>query len=140
MAENFLRGLTSQSEKQEALVVGLSGDLGSGKTAFVKCIAEVLGVPDVVTSPTFILEKIYSIPTESILGNQFTKMIHIDAYRLEAGYEMSPLGWDAILKDKHNLILLEWPEKVSSAMPKDINMLSFKYVDEGVRCITGLTN
>ena len=122
--------------KETAMVVGLSGDLGSGKTAFTKCTADILGITDVVTSPTFILEKIYIIPRGTIVGERFTKLIHIDAYRLEGGIEMEALDWHALLADKHNLILIEWPEQVIDAMPKDMRKVSFEYVSEGVRAVT----
>ena len=58
IAKNFIDKLT---EKKEATVVGLSGDLGSGKTTFTKFIASLLGVSENVTSPTFVIEKIYKI-------------------------------------------------------------------------------
>ena len=119
-------------------MVGLSGDLGSGKTAFTKCLASALGITDVVTSPTFILEKVYIIPRGSLVGERFTKLIHIDAYRLHSASEMRALDWDALLADEHNLILLEWPEQVKEVLPKDIMMLSFEYVDEGVRRVGGI--
>ncbi len=135
-AEDFLRSLVKLPSSGRATVVGLSGDLGSGKTAFVKCIASALGITDTVTSPTFILEKVYIISRGSLAGGRFTKLIHIDAYRLEGGIEMTALDWSALLADEHNLIFLEWPENVLDVMPKDMIKLSFEYVDEGVRKIT----
>lgn len=70
-----------------ATVVGLSGDLGAGKTAFTKCIAKSLGVEDTVTSPTFVIEKIYELQNQ-----KFTHLIHIDAYRLDKSDELLNLG------------------------------------------------
>lgn len=137
LAEDFFRVLMQKPVKDTAVVVGLSGDLGAGKTAFTKCAASILGIDEVVTSPTFILEKIYIIPRESIVGDRFTKLIHIDAYRLEEGKEMRALDWDALLLDEHNLIFLEWPEHVESVLPDDMIKLSFEYAGEGVRQVTG---
>lgn len=131
----FLKAVSQKEPKETATVVGLSGDLGAGKTAFTKCVASILGITEVITSPTFILEKIYIIPRGGILGERFTKLIHIDAYRLESEKEMKALDWEALLLDEHNLILLEWPEKVSEAMPKDTINISFEYAGEGVRNI-----
>lgn len=91
-----------------ATVVLLSGDLGAGKTAFVKAVAQTLGIEGVVNSPTFVLEKIYQIPNDKRYG----RLIHIDAYRLEGREELAPLAFDEFLKDPRNLIMLEWPEKV----------------------------
>ncbi len=136
VAAGFLGGLAEESLKDNAIVVGLSGGLGSGKTAFTKCIADVLGIKDVITSPTFVLEKIYIIPRGSIMGDNFTKLIHIDAYRLDGEGDMVALDWEALTADKHNLILIEWPEQVEEVMPKDMIKISFEYVDEGVRRIS----
>ncbi|MHB1118270.1 MAG: tRNA (adenosine(37)-N6)-threonylcarbamoyltransferase complex ATPase subunit type 1 TsaE [Minisyncoccota bacterium] len=136
-AEGFLRWLASGASKETATVVGLSGDLGAGKTAFVKCVAAALGIEEVVTSPTFILEKVYLIPRDSVVDGRFLKLIHVDAYRLHSGDEMRALDWSVILADKTNLVFLEWPEQVADALPQDMINLSFEYVGEGVRRITG---
>lgn len=136
VALGFLEALTQKPLKDTATVVGLSGDLGAGKTAFVKCVASILGINEIVTSPTFILEKVYIIPRGSVMGERFTKLIHIDAYRLEGGKEMRALDWNAILLDEHNLIFMEWPEKVEDALPEDMMKLTFEYAGEGVRSIT----
>lgn len=137
VAEGFLKALMQKPLKETATVVGLSGDLGAGKTAFVKCVASILGISELVTSPTFILEKVYIIPRGSVVGERYTKLIHIDAYRLEDGKEMRALDWNSLLLDEHNLIFMEWPKQVESALPKDMLNLSFEYAGEGVRQITG---
>ena len=129
----FLRGRTP--EEMHATVIGLSGDLGAGKTAFVKCVADILGIRETITSPTFILEKIYAIPRGSLVEGYFTKLIHIDAYRLHDGSEMHALEWKALLANPANIIFLEWPEHVASAMPKNFTKISFEYVDEKTRKI-----
>jgi len=114
----------------EATVVGLYGDLGSGKTAFTKCVAELLGIKDEITSPTFVIEKIYALQHQ-----QFTHFIHIDAYRLESELELVNLGWKELLKNPQNLIFIEWPEKVSGAMPILHKKIFFTFVDEKTRKI-----
>ncbi|MFZ2303743.1 MAG: tRNA (adenosine(37)-N6)-threonylcarbamoyltransferase complex ATPase subunit type 1 TsaE [Minisyncoccia bacterium] len=137
VADGFLKTIAGKPLKETATVVGLSGDLGAGKTAFVKCVASILGITEVVTSPTFILEKVYIIPRGSVVGERFTKLIHIDAYRLEGGKEMRALDWNSLLLDEHNLIFMEWPEKVEDALPNDMIGISFEYVNEGVRRVEG---
>mgnify|MGYP001604197970 CR=1 FL=1 len=136
VAEGFLHEVAQIPSEKRATVVGLSGDLGAGKTAFVKCIADVLGIKETITSPTFILEKVYTIPRGSLLGACFTKLIHIDAYRLHSGSEMRALDWDTITRDPANLIFIEWPEQVTEVMPKETISLSFEYVNESTRKIT----
>ncbi|MFZ2167751.1 MAG: tRNA (adenosine(37)-N6)-threonylcarbamoyltransferase complex ATPase subunit type 1 TsaE [Minisyncoccia bacterium] len=100
---------------QGATLVTLSGELGAGKTAFTKAVASKLGVGEVVTSPTFVLEKIYLLGGETA---KFGRLVHIDAYRLESGKDLAALGFDELMQDSGNLILLEWPEKVAEALPE----------------------
>jgi tRNA threonylcarbamoyladenosine biosynthesis protein TsaE len=101
-----------------ATLVTLSGELGAGKTAFTKAVAHILGVGETVTSPTFVLEKIYSIDFARDENTKaFSRLVHIDAYRLESGSDLAPLGFDELMQDAGNLILLEWPEKVQDALP-----------------------
>lgn len=135
VAEGFLRDVAQTPSEKRATIVGLSGDLGAGKTAFVKCVADVLGIRETITSPTFILEKVYTIPRGPLLGARFTKLVHIDAYRLEGGNEMHALGWEEIIADPQNLILIEWPEQVADAMPKEMTVIHFEYVDEKTRTV-----
>ena len=111
-----------------ALVVGLYGDLGSGKTAFTQAVAKYLGVKETVTSPTFVIEKIYKLEN----GN-FDHLIHIDAYRLESGKELIHLGWEEISKNPKNIIFIEWPERVAEILPKDIKKIRFTFSNENTR-------
>ena len=105
-AEAFVVSLAPQ--EGGATLVTLSGELGAGKTAFVKAIANALGVKESVTSPTFVLEKIYTLEHPV---SKFRRLVHIDAYRLQGPTELAPLGFDELMKEPGNLILLEWPEK-----------------------------
>ena len=113
----------------EAIVLGLYGDLGSGKTTFTKSFISSFGVKQTVTSPTFVIEKIYKLPKK----NKFNHIIHIDAYRLNDENEMKDLGWDKILNDPKNIILIEWPERISDILPKNTKRIYFKFVDENKR-------
>ena len=116
--------------RQEALVVALSGELGAGKTTFVQGIAKALGVEESVTSPTFVLEKIYALD-----GRRFSHLVHIDAYRLKGAHELESLGWKELLADSGNLILLEWPEHVAALIPEDAIRIRFDIAGDG-RIIT----
>ena len=114
-----------------ACILALQGDLGSGKTAFTKGIAKAFGVTEEVTSPTFVIEKVYQLTDQ-----KFEHLIHIDAYRLESVDELRSLGWDEIASDPQNCIVLEWPEKVESIIPDTAHTLTFTFVDEDTRKIT----
>ncbi len=114
--------LSKLSQGESAVVVALSGDLGAGKTTFTKELAKLLGVSDVVASPTFVIEKVYPIDIKG-----FTTLIHIDAYRMETAEEIVRLGWGEIIADPANIICIEWPEKVGDAIPKTAIKISFKH-------------
>ena len=116
------------SKKDEATLVALSGELGSGKTTFVQCAARALGVKETITSPTFVIMKKFSI-----FNFQFSNLYHIDAYRLESGEELAKLGFEEIVADSHNLIFLEWPENVAKVLPKDYLTIKFSFIDENTR-------
>ena len=129
IAGEFLNNL--KMNKNGATVVGLYGDLGSAKTIFVKALAKLLDVKEVITSPTFVIIKRFNI--SSLLKYQISSLIHIDSYRLESGRELETLGWKDWLVDKSNLILIEWPEKVADVMPENHIKINFKFVDENTR-------
>ncbi|HCR52471.1 TPA: tRNA (adenosine(37)-N6)-threonylcarbamoyltransferase complex ATPase subunit type 1 TsaE [Candidatus Kaiserbacteria bacterium] len=115
-----------------ATFITLSGELGAGKTAFAKAVALSLGVKDVVTSPTFVLEKVYQLPE----GKPFQRLIHIDAYRLEKGADLAPLNFDELMRDRGNLVFLEWPEKVADALPKAAARIMLTTRPDGSRILS----
>lgn len=119
-----------------ATLVTLSGELGAGKTAFVKAMARALGVVETITSPTFVLEKIYLLPDLVSGISKFKRLVHIDAYRLEKGIDLSPLGFDEIIQGQHNLILLEWPERVADALQISTKKISITVSDDNSRIIS----
>lgn len=129
-AHRFASGLSPL--KRGATLVTFSGELGAGKTAFAKAIARFLGVEETVTSPTFVLEKVYLLPE----GRPFRRLVHIDAYRLEKGADLAPLGFDELMKDQSNLILFEWPERVGDALPVPTTSVSFVVYPDGSRVIS----
>ncbi len=92
--------------------------------------AAALGVQETVSSPTFVIEKIYDLE-----GQKFERLIHIDAYRLKGAHELTALGWDEIASDPGNLILLEWPERVPEIIPTTALRIRFD-IAEDARIIT----
>jgi tRNA threonylcarbamoyladenosine biosynthesis protein TsaE len=125
---------------KHATVVALSGDLGSGKTAFVQAIGEIIGIEENLHSPTFVIEKIYPIfwkatRPEGLNGGVFKNLIHVDAYRLEQEAEILHLGWEKIIREPENLIFIEWPENVSGVIPENALKISLGFIDETTRDI-----
>lgn len=126
-AKRFVAALTPGDS---ARVVALSGDLGTGKTTFVKGVAAALGVEEHVTSPTFVIMKIYDLENQA-----FTRLIHMDAYRLKGVHHLKVLGWDALCKDPSNLICVEWPEKIQEAIPGHAIRMELSYSDDHARTV-----
>lgn len=127
-AERLVSELTPQ---ESATLITLSGELGAGKTTFTQALADVLGVDDVVTSPTFVLEKIYTLPR-----GPFSRLVHIDAYRLQSGADLVPLVLSRLMQDPTNLIVLEWPERVADALPTPTISIRLVPHTDGSRTIT----
>lgn len=100
---------TELLQKIKTNVIGLYGDLGSGKTALTKSIAKIVGVQEEVTSPTFVIAKFYK-------GKE-RNLVHIDVYRLEHFSELESLGFKEWCADSKNLVVIEWPEKVKEILP-----------------------
>jgi len=125
IAKIFLENiLKEKSKKKGALVVGLSGDLGAGKTTFVQAIAKHLGVKNKVNSPTFVIIKKYALKNKK---HKF--LFHLDAYRLKNENELLSLGWEDMINDDNYLVFIEWPENVLGAVPlytKNIHILTDK--------------
>ncbi len=114
-----------------AVVLGLVGDLGAGKTTFAQGFARALGVKEKITSPTFLIVKSYKLKVKS-----FKKFYHIDAYRLKDEKELLDLGFAELLKDPKNIILIEWADKLMGILPKDAVYLNFSHSEkEGERVI-----
>jgi tRNA threonylcarbamoyladenosine biosynthesis protein TsaE len=140
VAEDFLKKISdTHTHTNTAMVVGLFGDLGSGKTTFTQALGKILGVKEVMTSPTFVIQKNYPISQSTIYNLQSTVLIHIDAYRLESGRELEVLGFKKLLSDSKNLILIEWPERVADILPADLIKINFKFISEFEREIDACT-
>src|SRR3989344_5194711 len=120
----FVERLPTVPQK-EAYLVGLKGELGAGKTTFVQEIARILGVPEQVTSPTFVLVRTYPIARPP-----FFRLIHVDAYRLHAD-DTDTFGFGAYRADPQNLIFAEWPEHLPGKPVVDTS-LEFRHSSRGL--------
>lgn len=134
--EKIAKNLVSSLVPNEfsAKVVGLYGNLGVGKTFFTQAVAKNLGIDEQIVSPTFVIEKIYRIDDgDKNREVRFDTLIHIDAYRLEKSEELLKLGWQNIVSDPKNLILVEWPEKIGDIMPTHTKIFIKHGKDENSR-------
>lgn len=127
-AKSLLRSLLRVGEERKgALVIGLCGELGAGKTTLTQEIVKLLGVKEKIISPTFVIMKTYKIPTftvgtptpKGVGATNLKHFVHIDVYRLEKAEELLKLGWQDLIGEPKNFILVEWADKIKKILPKD---------------------
>ena len=111
-----------ESGAKEPVVIGLMGDLGSGKTTFVQGFARGLGIKRSVTSPTFLIIRRYSL-----LTTHYSHLFHIDAYRLKSSRELSVIGFKKIISDSKNIVVIEWADKIKKILPKQMIWIKFRH-------------
>lgn len=129
--KDLIASLKSSSDGEKATVVALIGNLGAGKTTLTQQISKELGITETVTSPTFVIEKIYDLENQEPFG----KLIHIDAYRLEDSRELVNLGWNDIIADDKNIIIVEWADNVADILPIGTKTLHLSVIDDETRKI-----
>ena len=112
-------------------ILALFGDLGSGKTTFVKGLASGLGIEKHVTSPTFNIVKVYPVSSGRI-----KRLVHVDAYRLNSDKDAESVGLLEILADPDTLTVIEWPEKIMELIEEKIKEIHFTFIDEMKRKIS----
>ena len=107
--------------------LALCGDLGAGKTTFTRAMTVALECRKLATSPTFSLFQKYD-------GGRLP-VFHADLYRLGSEDELWELGWDEVLEEyADGLVIVEWADKFEEAWPSDVLRMSFSYgVDEEQR-------
>ena len=118
LAENL------ESEKFPGMVICLDGELGSGKTVFVKGFAKSLGITENITSPTFNIVKEYE--TGEMPLN------HMDVYRLEDIDET--IGFNDYFKSD-DITIIEWSELIKDQLPEERLDIKFKVIDENTRVL-----
>jgi tRNA threonylcarbamoyladenosine biosynthesis protein TsaE len=110
-----------RSDLRPGMMLALSGPLGAGKTTFVQTLAKALGIVKPTVSPTFSLLRSYRLPKPV---NGITRLLHVDAYRIEHESELLPLDLDAELSDQETILVLEWPEQVPRFVDSHANRLT----------------
>lgn len=106
--------VSRQKNNKKAAVITLDGNLGAGKTVFAKGFARGLKIKKTITSPTFIIFKIYRLAK----SNNFKNFIHVDAYRLKKISELKVLKFHELLANPRNIILIEWASNIKKIIPR----------------------
>lgn len=110
-------------------VIGLVGELGAGKTTFTKGFAKGLGIKQNITSPTFVLMKIYPVKN----NKKITTLCHIDAYRLKTAGDLVAIGAKEYFADPDVATIVEWADKIKKILPKKTRFIYIKNLENNKR-------
>jgi tRNA threonylcarbamoyladenosine biosynthesis protein TsaE len=125
IGENLASQLAS-SKIQKAVIL-LKGDLGSGKTTFVKGFLKYFGIKPLAASPTFVIMKRY-IPRKPLATRYMLPAIyHMDAYRLKSAKDLDVFDFKEIEREDANYILIEWPEQLKGKKFPGAIQISFTH-------------
>ena len=108
-------------------VYAFRGEMGAGKTTFIKAVCEQLGVKDAVTSPTFAIVNEYA--------SDFGPVYHFDFYRIKNLGEVMDLGFDDYAYSG-NFCLMEWPELIEDLLPDNTVNVHIAETSNGMRTVT----
>jgi tRNA threonylcarbamoyladenosine biosynthesis protein TsaE len=126
LAKEILR---SKIKRKKALILLLEGTLGAGKTTFVQGFAKGLGIREKISSPSFVIIKSFSLPSDKKKKKNhsfFQRLYHVDCYRLKKPEELFQLSFKEIASDPTNLILIEWGDIFSKNIPSPFLILKFR--------------
>lgn len=101
-------------------VLGLIGNLGAGKTTFTQGLAKAFGITYTVTSPTFVLMKVYPVKHHLI-----KQLCHIDAYRITSHEDLVAIGAIDYIEAKDCITIIEWADKIESLLPTTAHVITF---------------
>ena len=144
LGEVFAKKIKKGAPKEKnARVIALIGDLGGGKTTFLQGFAKGIGIKEKILSPTFVILKKYKIPKRiplkrDLRGRQNTRyetLYHMDCYRIQKPSEIFNLGFQEIISDSQNLIVIEWADRIKEIIPKNATWISFTWGDDSKRKI-----
>lgn len=119
------------SQMGDSTAFAFYGQMGAGKTTFIKAVCQQLGVTDDITSPTFAIVNEY-------LDSQSRPIYHFDFYRIKHPEEALNIGFEDYIYSG-NLCLMEWPEMIEDLLPDDVRLISIKEQPDGSRIISDYT-
>lgn len=124
-AQNLAQKIASrQFLGKTAVILTLSGNLGSGKTVFAQGFCRFFKVKQKIVSPTFVLMKSFRLRSPKI---KFQRIYHLDCYRLQKPKEILALGFKKIISEPQNIVLIEWPKKIKKFLPRKTIKIRFQH-------------
>ena len=157
LGEKLAKEILTKKPKKTAFIIGLEGELGSGKTTFLQGFARGLGIKQKILSPTFVIMKRISIPLfkhpskakggkermffdypseakgreeRMFIDSKFKHFYHVDCYRVQKPKEILTLGFKEIISNPKNIVAIEWAERIKKILPVDALFLKFEFVDK----------
>ncbi|MDR1005990.1 MAG: tRNA (adenosine(37)-N6)-threonylcarbamoyltransferase complex ATPase subunit type 1 TsaE [Bacteroidales bacterium] len=122
---SIARNMLSDFENQR--IFAFKGDMGVGKTTFIKALCDMLGVKDDINSPTFAIVNTY-------LDSEGAEVYHFDFYRLNKDTDAYDIGFEEYL-DSGNYCFIEWTERIERLLPPKSVLISMTQTIEGTRII-----
>ena len=124
---------SSTSTFDSGVVLALNGDLGTGKTTFTKALAQQLCITEHITSPTFVIQKTYTIPPCETSNVSQTQLVHIDAYRLNGVQDTHAIDLKNTVHNPGNLVIIEWADLIKDTLPEHTIYIYFTYINDTTR-------
>jgi tRNA threonylcarbamoyladenosine biosynthesis protein TsaE len=121
-AQTFIESMTSKR------IFAFYGSMGAGKTTFIKAVCKLLGVTDVVTSPTFAIVNEYSLQEKG------RHIYHFDFYRIKKESEIYDIGYEDYFYS-NDICFLEWPELIEDLLPEDTVRIHIAANPDGSRIL-----
>ena len=114
-------------------VFAFNGNMGAGKTTFIKCLCEAMGTEDVVNSPTFAIVNVYEVEErKGENGKVKTEVYHFDCYRIKDLREAMDMGTEEYLYSG-NYCFIEWAEMIEPLLPDDLVTVEIEVLENGDR-------
>ena len=113
-------------------VLALTGELGAGKTVLIKGIAAGLGIKKIITSPTFVLMKVYQMGIRN-QESGIKNLVHIDCYRIKNPQEITDIGAPEYFGRPDMITVIEWAEKIKKILPRQKIEIRIKLKNENTR-------
>lgn len=131
-SETYQLALEFSAALKPASVVALFGDMGAGKTVFVKGVCQGLQVVHSVSSPTFIIMNEYP----GLCQNKAVTIRHFDFYRITRKSEVEELGLSEFFAEPGSVSLIEWADHAVPWLPSEYWRVDFEKIDEDRRRLT----
>ena len=108
-------------------VIAFHGSMGAGKTTFIKALGKIIGVTDIVNSPTFTIVNEYATQAGE-------PVYHFDLYRLEKIEDLYNIGFEEYL-DSGYYCLIEWPQMAEKLLSENALKVNIEETEGGTRCL-----